>query len=366
MYSEAAEFTACLLPDVMLILMIYRQWKGWRRMITISLCMIVKNEERLLGQCLDCLAGLMDEMIIVDTGSSDRTKEIARSYTKKVFDFEWDGDFSKARNFSFSKATMEYIYCADADEILDAENINKFKDLKSVLLPEIDIVQMKYCNQLAYNTVYNFDEEYRPKLFKRLRQFQWMDAIHEVVRLEPVVYDSDIAIIHKPLSSHVGRDLKAFVNIDRTGERLSARLHTMYARELYIGGSDEDFVQAVPVFEKTLADTGRSGDEIKEAVCVLARAYRCQKDTHRFFTNVVKNLALGSCAEICYELGKYYYDTGEMEEAAVWYYNAAFETECLLSLRIKQKDAVLGLADCYRAMGNEEKALEYEEVAKET
>lgn len=153
-------------------------------MITISLCMIVKNEERVLARCLDSIKELMDEIIIVDTGSSDRTKEIAKKYTDKVYDFFWQDDFSSARNFSFSKANMEYIYVADADEVMDEENRERFRQLKEVLLPEIDIVQMYYCNQLQYNTTYNFDKEYRPKLYKRIREFRWYDPIHESVRLE--------------------------------------------------------------------------------------------------------------------------------------------------------------------------------------
>ena len=111
-------------------------------MITISLCMIVKNEEEVLDRCLSSIADLMDEIIIVDTGSTDRTKEIARRYTSKIYDFTWTGNFADARNYSFSKASAQYIYCADADEVLDAENHAKFRLLKKGLLPEIDIVQM--------------------------------------------------------------------------------------------------------------------------------------------------------------------------------------------------------------------------------
>ena len=139
-------------------------------MATISLCMIVKNEEAVLNRCLDSLKDLVDEMIIVDTGSTDRTRELALDYTDKVYDFAWTGSFADARNFSFSKATKEYIYCADADEVLDEENRERFRILKQTLLPEIEIVQMYYCNQMQYNTVYNFDKEYRPKLYKRLRE----------------------------------------------------------------------------------------------------------------------------------------------------------------------------------------------------
>ena len=139
-------------------------------MVEISLCMIVKNEEKVLARCLDSIADLMDEIIIVDTGSTDATKEIAARYTDNIYDFEWIQDFSAARNFAFSKATKEYIYSADADEVLDEENHKRFAELKQVLLPEIEMVQMKYGNQLSHGTAYNFDEEYRPKLFRRLER----------------------------------------------------------------------------------------------------------------------------------------------------------------------------------------------------
>ena len=82
-------------------------------MITISLCMIVKNEERILSRCLDSVKDLVDEIIIVDTGSTDATKRIAAEYTDKIYDFAWIDDFSAARNFAFSKASKEYIYSAD-------------------------------------------------------------------------------------------------------------------------------------------------------------------------------------------------------------------------------------------------------------
>ena len=72
-------------------------------------------------------------------------------------------------------------------------------------MPEIEIVQMKYGNQLSHGTAYNFDEEYRPKLFKRLREFTWIEPIHEMVRLDPVVFDSDIVIGHYPENNHCKR-----------------------------------------------------------------------------------------------------------------------------------------------------------------
>lgn len=72
-------------------------------MVTISLCMIVRNEEAVLERCLHSVCNVVDEIILVDTGSEDRTKEIARSYTDRIYDFAWSDDFAAARNFPFPK-----------------------------------------------------------------------------------------------------------------------------------------------------------------------------------------------------------------------------------------------------------------------
>ena len=77
--------------------------------------MIVKNEAAILSRCLDSVCDLMDEIIIVDTGSTDDTKAVAAKYTDRIYDFAWNNDFSAARNFSFSLANMDYIYAPDAD-----------------------------------------------------------------------------------------------------------------------------------------------------------------------------------------------------------------------------------------------------------
>lgn len=328
-------------------------------MISISLCMIVKNEEKVLSRCLDSLKGLMDEIIIVDTGSEDRTKEIARRYTDQVYDFEWTGSFADARNYSFSKATKEYIYCADADEELDQENREKFRILKEALLPEIDVVQMYYANQLSYNTIYNYDKELRPKLYKRIRQCVWENAIHEAVRLEPVIYDSEIEILHKPESNHKARDLKAFERLYEEGVVLDKRLHEIYAKELMIAGEKEDFVRAYPMFQASLSDGSRSVDEIMEACCICANTCLLTGDGLHFFQYTTKAMAMNGCSEICYLLGEYYRQSGEPEEAAVWYYNAAFETESVLSLRHHKELPLQALVGIYQELGDEEQAIYY-------
>ena len=329
-------------------------------MITISLCMIVKNEEKILARCLDSIADLMDEVVIVDTGSTDATKEIARRYTDKIYDFAWIHDFSAARNFAFSKVTGEYIYSADADEVLSEENRERFRVLKETLLPEVEIVQMKYGNQLSQGTVYNFDEEYRPKLFKRQREFVWVEPIHETVRLEPVVFDSDIVITHLPQENHGKRDLQNFERQIKNGMTLSKRLHGMYARELYLTGEKEDFENAAEYFQNAAADADRSADEMVEACCVAARAARLAGQDRLFFKYCAKVIAGDGCSEICCEMGHYHEDAGDYEEAAIWYYNAVYETVPVLSLTTGGTQPLEGLIRCYRKLGMDKQVQDYE------
>jgi glycosyltransferase involved in cell wall biosynthesis len=332
-------------------------------MVSISICLIVKNEEAVLSRCLDSLKGVGDEIIIVDTGSTDNTKKIASKYTDKIFDFKWIDDFSAARNFAFSKATKDYIYTADADEVLDKENHEKFMQIKKVLLDEIEIVQMKYTNQLEHGTTYNFNTEYRPKLFKRLRNFKWIDSIHETIRIEPVVYDSDIEIIHLPQCNHSSRDFKTFLSMIKRGERLSKRILSMYSKELFIAGSFEDFKSAINFFNEVLDDPSRSNDEIKYAVCVIAKGYRLNGDSYNFFKNCIKGVADNPCSELCYELGEYYYGMKDYNEAIIWYYNAAFETESILNIHYNGDYSLKRLGECYYALGNNEQAESYMQMA---
>ncbi len=319
-------------------------------MIKISVCMIVKNEETRLKNCLDSLKDIADEIIIVDTGSTDNTKNVASKYTDKIFDFPWINDFSAARNFAFSKATGDYIYSADADEIIDALNQQRFLQLKSILLPEIDIVQMKYINMMDTNTAYNSKVELRPKLYKRLRTITWIDPIHETVRLEPVIYDSDIEIQHKAHGNHAKRDLTALLNVFDSGKTFSKKLHSMYAKELFIAGDADDFLVSQHVFEATLQSPDRSEDEQNEATCVLAHCYRLQHNIHDFFKICLKNVATSPCAEICVELGEYYFSKQDFDEAAIWFQNAATETESIITIRSSGDIPLKRLSACYREL----------------
>lgn len=334
-------------------------------MITISACLIVKNEEKILARCLECLAGVADEIIIIDTGSTDQTKEIATRYTNKVYDFVWIDDFAAARNYSFSKATMDYIYVADADEVIDEANQLKLRNLKQVILPEIEIVQMKYANQLQYNTTYNYDIEYRPKLYKRLRSFTWIDPIHESVAVDPIIYDSDITIIHLPVNNHAPRDFSTFQKAMKRGEKLSKKLFHMYARELFIAGEAADFIEAEAYFEQQTEEK-ITYEELKIIQCVLVKCGRIKNDITQFFKYALKNVAGEKpSSEVCYEVGEYFYDRKDYQEASIWYYNAAYETESDLNIHYGGDYPLKKLSECYRNLGNNEQADIYQTYAED-
>ncbi|MDD6351037.1 MAG: glycosyltransferase family 2 protein [Lachnospiraceae bacterium] len=360
-------------------------------MMKFSLCMIVKNESHVLARCLDSLQGLFDQIVIVDTGSTDDTKEIAARYTDEVYDFVWQDDFSAARNFAFSKCSGDYIYSADADEVLDSDNRRRFFQLKEAMLPEIEIVQMKYVEPDS-QTVMNSIAEYRPKLFRRLRTFTWIDPVHESVRLDPVVYNSDIEILHLPETKHTGRDFSIFEKAYKRDGVLSKKICMTYARELLKWGKPADFAAAADIFhgieksnpddsllltatycvlahnariqasrideeseENALANTGfqtSMADDESEKNVVTDYA-KLQKNSAEFMKYTAKLLVSNPPAEICYELGEYFEKARDYDEASIWFYNAAFETESSLDIHRGGDLALKKLSECYTALANQ-------------
>ncbi|MCP8968855.1 TPR domain-containing glycosyltransferase [Ectobacillus ponti] len=103
----------------------------------LSACLIVKNEEKVLRRCLESLQGAVDEIIVADTGSTDKTKEIASEFTPHIYDFVWIDDFSAARNFAAQHASGEWVLSVDADEYLDRDSL--LKSLEVLRSPENEL-----------------------------------------------------------------------------------------------------------------------------------------------------------------------------------------------------------------------------------
>ena len=284
-------------------------------MSTISLCMIVKNEEETLPRCLDSVGDVADEIIIVDTGSTDRTKEKAAAYTSRIFDFKWINDFSAARNYAFDQAAMDYQMWLDADDVLPDEEREKLRRLKETLAPGVDMVTMKYQT--------HFDEKGAPllvatreRLVRRERHYRWRDPVHEYIPLVGNILHSDIVIAHrKPPSEGVStRNLEIYQSIEYGG-RLSPRQEYYFARELADHGQH---AKALYYFTRFL-DGGRGWTEasISACYCMARGEYRPALEWFRFgagldlpdsigfflnrYWHYVPNIEAGGC---CYRLGR--------------------------------------------------------------
>jgi tetratricopeptide (TPR) repeat protein len=103
--------------------------KPSKKKTTVSCCMIIKDEEKYLARCLAIIKPIVDEMIVVDTGSADRSNDIATAFGAQVYDIEWQKDFAKARNFSLEKASGDWILIMDGDEVISSLDYKHFNQI---------------------------------------------------------------------------------------------------------------------------------------------------------------------------------------------------------------------------------------------
>ncbi len=231
----------------------------------LSLCMIVKDEEDCLPACLMSVMPVVDEIIVVDTGSTDRTKAIAETFGAKVYDFEWTHDFSEARNFSLAQAGGNWILVLDADEMmshLDYDGINKLVRKRTVEPIAYSIVTRNYVEPpyvvgWTRNKGEYPDEEagsgwypsWKTRLFPNKNCIRFENPMHESV--EASVKRNGIKILKSDLPvHHYGRlDVEKYVG---KGEEY----YELGKKKLLEHGMDdvdaltELAVQAVGEFEK--------------------------------------------------------------------------------------------------------------------
>jgi tetratricopeptide (TPR) repeat protein len=161
---------------------------------TLSVCMIVKDEERFLAQCLESIKGVADEIIIVDTGSTDSTVEIARRYTDRVYFHAWNNSFSEARNHSLSYATCDWILQIDADEELEREDVPLLLDTVRAVhaMPDVNTVGVPLLSTLPAGRL---AKHYFPRLFRRGKA-QFEGIVHNQLTYEGKHLVSEIRLWH--------------------------------------------------------------------------------------------------------------------------------------------------------------------------
>lgn len=286
-------------------------------MITVSVCMIVKNEERVLSRALESIQGIADEIIIVDTGSSDKTKSIALEYTDQVYDFIWCNDFAKARNYSFSKATMDYCMWLDADDIIMEEDKEEFIKLKNNLSLDTSVVMMKY--NTAFDTLGNPTfTYYRERLVRRKDNFKWNGFVHEVISPKGKIEYSEIAITHKKIKqSDANRNLNIYRMKLKEGAIFSPREIYYYARELYY---HKFYDEAIAEFKRFL-NTGKGWVEDNIAACqLISYCFHHIGNSRERLEWLLHTLCYDvPRAEVCCDIGKYFYEIKSYYQAIYWY-----------------------------------------------
>lgn len=161
----------------------------------ISACLIVKNEQQRLPECLESLRLLVDEIVVVDNGSSDRTVEIAKKYQARVFEFKWCDDFSQARNYAIEQATGTWILIIDADEVLETEAIATLQDVVqrdnclavNLLRSEIGATQSPYSLVLRLfrkHPEIHFEGIYHESIDQSVRSLQQKEPQWQIVNVE--------------------------------------------------------------------------------------------------------------------------------------------------------------------------------------
>ena len=334
-------------------------------MITLSLCMIVKNEEAVLARCLDSISSAVDEIIIVDTGSVDRTKEIAKKYTDKIYNFEWVDDFSAARNFSFLHAEKEYCIWLDADDIILENDLLQLKNLKQTLDKSCDVVMM------PYHTA--FDESgkplflyYRERIIKNTHLPLWQGEIHEAIAPFGKIIYSNIAVTHKKETpAEPMRNLNIFKKI-LTRRTLSPREQFYYGRELYYNSL---YDEAISILQDFLSSESGWIENKIDACSTLADCFLAKEDTSSAISALSKSFLHSSPrAEACCKLGNIMLNLKNYREAIFWYTKALSMTADTQSGSFILPDCygfipAIQLCVCYDKLHDFEKANQYNELA---
>jgi glycosyltransferase involved in cell wall biosynthesis len=285
-------------------------------MITLSLAMIVKNEGATIERALSCARLFADEMIVVDTGSTDDTVAKAEAMGAKVRHFSWIDDFATARNYSFSQCAMDWIIWLDGDDVISPENQNRILGLKqSVLNDDLQAIYLRY--------VYPPFQQWRERMARRdlfaENKLRWKNPVHEFIDGidQKVKYFDTISILHDtPPDRHA---LKKDRNIS-------------LLRKHYASGATDDrslYIYAVECLHSLLKDEGEQIlDRFFSQVKICEYRYEILSKMYNFFIHFGEPQraveALGraiaedpSRAEAYYKLGRHLSDKADRPAEAI-------------------------------------------------
>jgi len=245
---------------------------------TVSLCMIVKNEENTILSCLNSVMHLVDEIVVVDTGSADRTPGLAAAAGAKVFNFRWTGDFSRARNFALEQAASDWVMVLDADEVLEPVSAEKFNRLLCADGVEGYFLHVK--SYLGAGREVTWDRVVR--LFKNNPLYRFKGAIHEQVASSILDANRGAGLATAPLViNHYG-----YLDAQIAQKDKYNRNTLIINRELKSKPDD-------PFLLYCLAVEHYQRDEVCQGLACLEKALGKMRGTEGYFENVIVNIALG-------------------------------------------------------------------------
>ena len=326
-------------------------------MKSLSVTLIVKNEQDNLSRLLPML-NFADEIVVVDTGSTDNTVEVAKKYTDRVYGFTWQNDFSKARNYAISKANCKYIMWLDADDVLPPHTQKMLMGWKNSQ-DNVGVYFMKYRMEGEFPFWF-----WRERIVRRSSKCRFKGFIHEAITPFGVIKYLDCEVVHKPSASHEQRNLLIYQNAIAEGRRFSLRDKFYYARTLIECGQME---KALPLL-KTFASNRRAYvvDRV-DAYKLLANFALSQGDVDGALKYLSKSVRLlPPSGETCCIFGNCYFQMRNYKHAAQWYSYALDATSQMGFINeyyVKFLPHVQ-LSVCLWHLGDRQSALRHHEAAK--
>lgn len=194
--------------------------------MTISLCMIVKNEEDNLGRCLESVKQLVDEMIIVDTGSTDSTVTIAERYGARVYHFEWNDNFSEARNYGLKQASGDWVMIMDADD--EMEKLEKQDIVKMIETTDADAFFFETISYVGEKPGSDVIKNMNLRLMKNHQGYYFSNPIHEQIYCNIMAANPNAKIVNCDMKVyHYG-----YLNKNIAGNNKRARNIALLEKEL--------------------------------------------------------------------------------------------------------------------------------------
>lgn len=296
----------------------------------VSLCMIVRDNERTIRPCLESIRPWVDEMIVVDTGSTDQTPEICRSLGAKVFEFPWCDDFSAARNQSVSHARGEWIFWMDSDDTISAECGRKLRDLADSPHAEqiMGYVMQVHCPSPGNDGANDMTVVDHVKLFRNRPDLRFEHRIHEQIlpairRAGGEVEFTDIHVVHSG-SDHSSEGRARKLERDFRLLELDARERPDHPFVLFnLGMTYNDagrHTEAVDVLQRCLAVSTPGESHLRKAYALLVASLGQMRDRSNAFARCFEALRMfPDDPELLFRRGLLHHDAGQLEEAATVY-----------------------------------------------